>query len=505
MSGHAEKRWIKIDSTPMHTAAHGCDKLPVCAEANCRNVSAEELPPSASSVQLKAKILSAREGRKHMASIINDPGGRRRIQFTAPDGTRKTIRLGKVSKRAAEVVKLRVELLLGARITSSAPDEDTSRWLASIDPSLADKLATAGLNPNLHRAEDASLGPFLASYIGGRVNLKPNTRRNYEQTRKLLVGHFGFDMPLSEISPGDADEWGEYLRLTQSAATVGREVKRARQFFRAAFRKRLIAENPFADVATPSQANPERQFFVSPEVAKRVIDACPDAQGRLIFALSRYGGLRCPSEHLSLRWSDIDGNRGRMTVRSPKTEHQAGGASRIVPLFSEMRPYLEEARNLTGPDPEFVVTRYRDQTANLRTQLLRIIRRAGLEPWPKPFHNLRASRQTELTAKFPLHVVCTWLGNSAPIADKHYLQVTEGHYAEAAAGGANSGALEAQNAARQASATTRSESRTAGPLPPETSNIPDKTLVLASSHESWLDDAVYKMIPPRGVEPLFPP
>ncbi len=29
-------------------------------------------------------------------------------------------------------------------------------------------------------------------------------------------------------------------------------------------------------------------------------------QWRLIFALSRYGGLRCPSEHLALRWGHID-------------------------------------------------------------------------------------------------------------------------------------------------------------------------------------------------------
>ena len=51
--------------------------------------------------------------------------------------------------------------------------------------------------------------------------------------------------------------------------------------------------------------------------------------------------------------------------------------------------------------------------------------------WPKLFHNLRASRQTELTARFPLHVVCGWIGNSAPIADKHYLQITDDHYADA--------------------------------------------------------------------------
>ena len=54
-----------------------------------------------------------------------------------------------------------------------------------------------------------------------------------------------------------------------------------------------------------------------------------------------------------------------------------------------------------------------------------------MKPWPKLFHNLRASRQTELTGSFPLHVVCEWIGNTALIADKHYLQVTDDHYQQA--------------------------------------------------------------------------
>ena len=61
-----------------------------------------------------------------MASIANDPGGRRRILFVAPDGKRKAIRLGKLSQRAAEAVKLRVEHLLNAKINGYAVEADTA-------------------------------------------------------------------------------------------------------------------------------------------------------------------------------------------------------------------------------------------------------------------------------------------------------------------------------------------------------------------------------------------
>jgi hypothetical protein len=77
---------------------------------------------------------------------------------------------------------------------------------------------------------------------------------------------------------------------------------------------------------------------------------------------------------------------------------------------------------------------YRSCNANLRTQLMRIIKRAGLKPWGKPFPNLRSTRETELMETFPAHVVCGWIGNSEAIALKHYLQVTDDHFERAVRG-----------------------------------------------------------------------
>jgi hypothetical protein len=176
------------------------------------------------------------------------------------------------------------------------------------------------------------------------------------------------------------------------------------------------------------RANRERDYFVTREQAAKVLKACPDLQWELLFALSRFGGLRCPSEHLSLTWGDVDFERGRIRVRSPKTEHHEGKGNRLIPLWPELRPLLEKARRASGKDSEFVITRYRDTNANLRTQLLKIITRAKLKAWPTLFQNLRSSRQTELQEHFPTHVVCSWLGNSERVAFKHYLQVTEDHF-----------------------------------------------------------------------------
>ena len=134
-----------------------------------------------------------------MVSIARDPNGRKRILFCAGDGTRKTIRLGKVSLTAA-VVKPKVEQLVAARITGHAPDDETSRWVAGLDSVPADKLAAVGL---IAERDSAKLGVFLDAFIASRSDVKDSTATVCGHTRRNLVEHFGTDKPLrcSTLAP----------------------------------------------------------------------------------------------------------------------------------------------------------------------------------------------------------------------------------------------------------------------------------------------------------------
>ena len=124
----------------------------------------------------------------------------------------------------------------------------------------------------------------------------------------------------------------------------------------------------------------------------------------------------------------MDWDRGRFLVRAPKTAHHADGGRRWVPLFPELWPHLEAAYDRAEPGAIYVVQRKRCHETNLRTTFKKIVYRAGLLPWAKPFQNMRASRETELVREHPLHVVTAWIGNSARIAAKHYLQVTDADF-----------------------------------------------------------------------------
>jgi integrase len=392
-----------------------------------------------------------------MASIAQLENGLKRIDYYDGAGERKSIRIGKMSMRDAEKIQTKIEELNSAKINGTPIPTDVAAWLAERPAKVYEKLVKLKLaepRPDTLKTQSVTLGAFIGDYIAKRTDVKANTVTVYRRCRKHLIAYFGADKPIDEITAGDALDWRRWLVGKLAKNTIGRTSGIAKQFFHDAVDRELIAKNPFSKLSTQVGSNEERLYFVSREEAQKVIDACPDAQWRLLFALSRYGGLRCPSEHLALRWKDVDWLHSRITIRSSKTEHHDDGGIRIVPIFPELRPYLEDSRELAGKDTEFVITRYRDTNANLRTQLEKIIGRAGLLPWPKLFQNLRSTRETELAQIFPLHVVCKWIGNTQTIARKHYLQVTDADY-ERASGPVTDAPEKAQRKAQRLGATSR--------------------------------------------------
>lgn len=362
-------------------------------------------------------------------ATLSTSKSRHRIQLFDTDGKRRSLSIGKMPKKSAEYIRTRVDDLESAAIGGHSPSRETSSWLSELGQTMKDKLAKVGL---IEPTDASTLKGFIDEYLASRTDIKQSTREHIQRAGDSLTEFFGNDKRLRDITEGDADRWRLSLMKGGLADnTVRRRCGRAKQIFRAAIRKRLIESNPFSDHETAVQANAERFEYVSPKTIETVIDAAPCAEWRLLIALARYGGLRTPSEPLELKWSDINWKQQRIKVTSPKTAHHAGKGSRVIPIFPELKPYLDEAWEVADEDAEYVITRYRSAKKNLRTQLIRIIEKAGIEPWEKPWQNLRASRETELAKDYPLHVCCHWLGNSQPVAMKHYLHVLDSDYEKA--------------------------------------------------------------------------
>ncbi len=315
-----------------------------------------------------------------MASISTAPNGVRTLQFVDTEHKRRSVRLGKVSLKIAQAIKLRAEHILSAKKLGEPVDSSVLKWLQhDVSDELAAKLAAVGL---IEDRMQLMLGQFLETLIESRQDLTPNSLRNFNNTRYALIKYFGAERDLRTIKPGECDEWRQSLVNDKYAtATISQHVKFARGFFKRAVRKGLIQANPLADVKMGSQANEERTVFVDRATIDRAIAACPNDEWRLIIALSRYGGLRCPSEVLNLKLSDINWEHNRIKVDSPKTEH-LGKPFRIMPLFPELRPYLEQVFNNAPEGQVYFIHKYRDVVnQNLRTHFMRILAQAGVSPW----------------------------------------------------------------------------------------------------------------------------
>ena len=83
---------------------------------------------------------------------------------------------------------------------------------------------------------------------------------------------------------------------------------------------------------------------------------------------------------------------------------------------------------------------------------------------------------------FPAHVVCARIGNSEAIAKKHYLQVTDDHFARA---------VKAEQTAQQAHAESRIASQT------RRGRMKKPRFFRGYMHS--------RTLPPRGFEPRLPP
>src|ERR1700733_12933036 len=214
-----------------------------------------------------------------MASISHDGGGFRRILFKL-NGKRCKIHLGKTTAKPAETIRAHVEAILEAKAFNRSIEPETTTWLRGLDDESYGKLAAKGLAPSRKAAGESTLGAFIDAYIAMRTDIKPNTKRNLKLARREIVDYFGASKPLAEVSEGDADEFRLTIRRRLGENTVRNLCSKARQFFHAAVKRRLIASNPFGEMkAINPVTNKAREFFLAVRMLKRLSTPAPMPNG----------------------------------------------------------------------------------------------------------------------------------------------------------------------------------------------------------------------------------
>jgi len=104
---------------------------------------------------------------------------------------------------------------------------------------------------------------------------------------------------------------------------------------------------------------------------------------------------------------------------------------RWVPIFPELKTELETLFfDPVSVGKEFVINRYRPGQ-ELGAALKIIVQRAGLNMFPRPFDNMRATRSNEVYNRWGAFKESQWIGHSNRTRADHYLMITDDDFREA--------------------------------------------------------------------------
>lgn len=353
-----------------------------------------------------------------------------KVHFTLNRERRKLCLGSKYTRKQAEDIKVHVEDIVRAKETGGRLPRSTISFISDMTADLRQRFESCGLVERKHRLTNGELwDTYLADF---KLKRKRSTVITVEQVERRFFDFYKRDSEPDGITADSCERFKAFLKESEyAAATIALTITRIKSVYRWAVNREYIDRNPFrfVEIDTGSFENPDKMFFVSLQDYGKLLEACPNQTWRTVIALCRIGGLRHTSETSRLTWGDVNWEQNKLVVHSPKTERHRGKATRIIPLFPKLREELENQFVMSKPGGSpFIIP---DGETYFAWKLTPIIRKAGLQPWPRTFQNLRESRANELWSEFPDHVAQAWMGHSKNTANKFYLQVKDAHFQQA--------------------------------------------------------------------------
>lgn len=282
--------------------------------------------------------------------------------------------------------------------------------------------------------ERLTVARFLQDWLeSARPALRPRTWERYEECVRLHIAPLLGKLALARLTPSHLQRlYSQKLEEGLSPTTVFYLHAVLHRALGQAERWGLVARN-VASLVTPPRAARQEMKTLSPEEARRFLEAAQGERLYALYVLAITTGMRL-GELLALRWRDVDLERGVLRVTAtlqktrdgylfaePKTERsrrQVVLSPSAIEALREHRLRLLEERLRLGDaweDHDLVfpneIGRPLDRTNVSHRSFERILKRAGL---PRlRFHDLRHTAATLLLGQ-GVHpkVVADMLGHS---------------------------------------------------------------------------------------------
>jgi integrase len=205
------------------------------------------------------------------------------------------------------------------------------------------------------RIKFAALGEHYLRVDFGEDALRPKSEKttsNVEHiVRDYLIGRFGNEIA-DDIKSLDIQRWVKSLHTDQGLAwtTVSKIRGVMLRMYKVGLLHELVSRNPAEPVESRSKTD-YRAIVLTPQQTLAILQALPNVLHRILVLTCAATALRS-SELLSLRWSDIKWDEGRIRISKrwaqgkdgkTKTESSDG----YVPLHSALACHLLDWRSQT--------------------------------------------------------------------------------------------------------------------------------------------------------------
>lgn len=341
-----------------------------------------------------------------MAWTTKRPGGSQWVGFRH-GGKSYTIRLGHVAEKDAKAFADNVETLIGYVSRRLVVPPALADWADRLSDRHAKPLRAAGVLRGDPLPK--TVGQLVADELALSATKAKRTQLAYRAFGASLVEHFGADYPVASVSPEDGRRFADWLAQRYAPTTTGAKLRFAQRLFGRLVAEGVLRKNP-VDARGTALHDDARDRYVAPDEVDQLLRAIADPEFAAVVVLSRYAGLRVPSE-LAIRWADVGDTTFRVFAR--KTQRW-----RSIPLFPAIAQRLATLPRTADVCLPGVVARGASFCGD---RLASAYRDAGIPgPPPKPWINYRASAERDLLASYPIDDVASWLGHSPSTALRSY-------------------------------------------------------------------------------------
>lgn len=220
----------------------------------------------------------------------------------------------------------------------------------------------------------------------------PHTVEIYRRALRNLFKITG-NSRIEYITIREAEAYRLMRSKVVSPASVNVDLRALRAAFTKAMKWKLLPENPFKEV--PMLRIPEKApIYFTEQDFQKLLGIVKQQWLRDILVVAVLTGMR-QGELLSLKWSNLDFERGLIRIQSSDSFTTKSGKRRSIPMHESVRELLVTRRTESQSDLVFTLHGNAIQGNWVQHLLKRNITKAGLNPLLH-FHSLR-------------HTFATWL------------------------------------------------------------------------------------------------